>query len=183
MSHWAEQIPQCRTLQQYSAEMHEHEHNTNLKDGWNASNHYLNYLPQVISFQRRILSFEIRELNLQAVAQGWENSATTCKVFRSGDDLAAPQSFPSNVKPKVMGPQNLRDGKHPDTLIKDCRALLENMQEAMHHAAIYRGMREFIKHMSRNKTYISDEQLHTIELCIYHGIKVEVEGLEGERMS
>jgi hypothetical protein len=31
--------------------------------------------------------------------------------------------------------------------------------------------------------YISDEQLHTMELCIYHGIKIQVEGLDGERIS
>ena len=36
---------------------------------------------------------------------------------------------------------------------------------------------------SCNKTYIWDEQLHTMELCIDHGIKVQVEGLEGERIS
>jgi hypothetical protein len=44
-------------------------------------------------------------------------------------------------------------------------------------------MQEYIKHQSRNKTYISDEQLHAMELCIYHGINVQVEGLEGERTS
>jgi hypothetical protein len=32
-------------------------------------------------------------------------------------------------------------------------------------------------------TYISDEQLHAMVLCIYHGIKVQVEGLEGEPIS
>jgi len=37
--------------------------------------------------------------------------------------------------------------------------------------------------MSRNKTYISDEQLHAMELCIYHGIMVQVEGLEREPIS
>jgi len=30
---------------------------------------------------------------------------------------------------------------------------------------------------------ISDEQLHTMELCIYHGIMVQVECLEGEHIS
>jgi len=82
-----------------------------------------------------------------------------------------------------MGPQNRRDGKHPDAMFKEFRALLDNTQDATHRAAIYSGTREFIKHMSRNKRYISDEQLHAMELCIYHGIKVQVEGLEGERMS
>jgi hypothetical protein len=31
--------------------------------------------------------------------------------------------------------------------------------------------------------YISDEQLHTMELCIYYGINIQVEGLDGERIS
>jgi len=82
-----------------------------------------------------------------------------------------------------MGPQNRRDGKQPDAMIKDVRALLTNTQDATHHAAICSGTREFIKHKSRNNMYISDAQLHTMELCIYHGIKVRVEGLEGERIS
>jgi hypothetical protein len=82
-----------------------------------------------------------------------------------------------------MGPQNRRDGKHPDAMIKDFRALLNNTQGATHRVAIYSGMWEFIKHKSRNNTYISDDQLHAMELCIYHGIKVQVEGLDGERIS
>jgi len=82
-----------------------------------------------------------------------------------------------------MGPQNSREGKHPDAMIKDFRVLLNNMQDAMHRAAIHSGTWEFIKHKSQNKTYISDEQLHTMQLCIYHSIKVQVEGLEGERIS
>jgi len=163
-------------LQQYSAERHEQAHTTKLKDGWNASNHNLNYLPQVITFQRCILCFKIRELNLQALAQRRENSAATCKVLPSGADLAAPLSPKSHTKPEVMGPQNRRDGKHPDSMIKDFRALLHNTRDATHRMAIYSSTREFIKHMSRNKTYISDGQLHAMELCIYHGIKVQVEG-------
>ena len=68
-------------------------------------------------------------------------------------------------------------------MIKDFKALLDNTQDAMHSVAIYSGTREFIKHKSRNKTYISDEQLHAMELCICHCIKVEVEGSDGERTS
>jgi hypothetical protein len=90
ISHWVEQIPQYGALQQYSAERHEKAHRMNLKDSWNASNHNLNYLPQVITFQRRILCFEIRELNHHALAQCRENSAAACKVLPSGADLAAP---------------------------------------------------------------------------------------------
>jgi len=82
-----------------------------------------------------------------------------------------------------MGPQYRRDGKHPDAMIKDFRALLDNMQDATHLVTIYNGTREFLKHKSRHKTYISDEQLHAMELWIYHRIKVQVEGLEGERIS
>jgi hypothetical protein len=68
-------------------------------------------------------------------------------------------------------------------MIKDFRALLDITQDAMHRAAIYRGKPEIIKHKSGNKTYISDEPLHAMELCIYHSIKVQVEGVEGERIS
>jgi len=68
-------------------------------------------------------------------------------------------------------------------MIKDFRALLDNMQDATHRTAIYSGMLECIKHKSHNMTYILDEQLPAMELCIYHGIKVQVEGLEGEYIS
>jgi len=105
MSHWVEQIRRYRALQQYSAERHEQVHTTNLKDGWNASNHNLYYLLQVITFQRRFLCIEIRELNLQALAQRRENSAATCKVLHSGAELPAPLSSQSYVKPEFMGPQ------------------------------------------------------------------------------
>jgi len=81
-----------------------------------------------------------------------------------------------------MGPQNRCDGKHPDAMIKDFRALLDNTQDTTHHVSIYSGTWEYIKHKSRNKTYISDEQLHATELYIYHGIQVQVEGLDGERI-
>jgi len=82
-----------------------------------------------------------------------------------------------------MGPQNRRDGKQPDAIIKDFRALLDNTQDATQRVTIYNGTREFLKHMGRNKTYLLDEQLHAMELCIYHGIQAEVEGLEGEHIS
>jgi hypothetical protein len=85
--------------------------------------------------------------------------------------------------PEFMGPQYRCDGTHPDAMIKDFRPLLDNTQDAMHRVAIHSGMQEFIRHKSHNKTYISDEQLHAMELCIYHCIKVEVEGSDGERIS
>jgi hypothetical protein len=68
-------------------------------------------------------------------------------------------------------------------MIKDFRALLDNTQDGTHRVAIYSATWEFMKHMSRNKTYISDKQLHPMELCVFHGIKVQVEGLNGERIS
>jgi len=179
ISYWVKQIRRYGALQLYCAERHEQAHKTHLKDGWNASNHNLKYLPQVITFQRPILCFEIRELNLQGLAQRRENSPAACKVLPSGADLFAPLSPQSYAKPNFMGPQNRRDGKHPDAMIKDFRALLDNTQDATHRLAIYSGTVEFINHNSRNKTYISDEQLHAMELCIYHGIKVQVEGLDG----
>ena len=183
MSRWVKQIRRYGAWQQYSAESHERAHQTNLKDSWNAFNHNLNYLPQVITFQRRILCIETTELNLQALAQRRENCTATCKVLPSGADLAAPLSSQSYAKPKLMGPQNRRDGKHPNAMINYFRALLDNTRDAMHRMTIYNGTREFLKHMSCNTTYISDEQLHPMELCIYNGIKVQVEGLEGERIS
>jgi len=68
MSDWVEMIFRSGAWQHYSAEWHEQAHEMNLKDIWNASNHNLNNLLQVISFQRRILCFDIREVKLQALA-------------------------------------------------------------------------------------------------------------------
>jgi len=82
-----------------------------------------------------------------------------------------------------MEPHNLRDGKNPDGMINDFRALLENTQDATQCVTIDNGTREFLKHKRRKKTSICDEQLHAMELCIYHGIKVKVEGSDGERIS
>jgi len=136
MSHWAEQIRRYGALQQYSAERHEEAHETNLKDGWNTSNHNLNYLPQVITFHRRILCFEMREHNLHALASHRENCAATAKVLRSGADLAAALSAQSYAEPELMRPQHRHDGKHPDAMVKDFRPLLNNAQDATHRAAI-----------------------------------------------
>jgi hypothetical protein len=180
MSDWVEQIRHYRALQQYSAKRHEQAHKTNLKDGWNASNHNLNYLPQVITIKRHILCLEFRELNRQALAHPRENSTAACKVIPSRADLAGPLRAHLYATPEFMGPQNHDDGKHPDAIIKDFRALLDNSQDATHRMAIFSGTPECIKHRSRHKTYISDEQLHTMELCFYHGSKVQVEGLDGE---
>jgi hypothetical protein len=92
-------------------------------------------------------------------------------------------SSQSYAKPEFMGPQNCCDGMHPDAMIKDLRALLDITQDATHCVAIFNGTWELLKYKSRNKTYISDGQLHAMEICIYHGIKVQVEGLDGERIS
>jgi len=82
-----------------------------------------------------------------------------------------------------MGPQNLCDGKHPEAIVKHFRVLLDNTQDAMHCVAIYSGTWEFIKHQSHHMTYISDEQLHAMELCIYQGFQVQVECLDGEHIA
>jgi hypothetical protein len=170
-------------LPQYFAKRREQAHKGNHNDGWNASHHNLNYVPQVLSFQRWILCFEIRELNLQSLAQRWENSAATGKVFPSGADLASPLSSQSYAKSEFIGPQNRHDGKHSNAMIKDLRVLLNNTQDTTHPVAIYSVTQEFKKSMSCHKMYISDEKLHAMELCIYHGIMVQVEGLDGERIS
>jgi hypothetical protein len=169
-------------LHQHSAKGHEQGHNTNLKDGWNAFNHNLNSLLQVFTFQPCILSFEISELDLQALALRRGNSALTGKIHPSGDDLAAPPGLESCVKPELMGLQLCHDGTHPETMITDFRRLLDTKHDAMHQVAIYSGRKEFIKYKHRNMTYISDEQWHTMELCNFHGIMVEVDGLEGEHI-
>jgi hypothetical protein len=166
MADWVEQIRRYGALQQYSAERHEQAHKTNLKDGWTASNDNLNYLPQVITFQRRIPCFEICKLNLKAPAQRRENSIVTCNVLPCGIDLAPSLSSQSNAKPQFRGPQYHRDGKHPGAILKDFRGLLNNTQEATHPVTTYNGTRELLQHKSCNKTYISDEQLHAMELCI-----------------
>jgi hypothetical protein len=142
----------------------------NLKDSWNTSNHNLNYLPQVISFQRCIPCIEIRELNLQALIQHRENSAAARIVLPAIADLAAPLSPQSFAKPEFMGPQNRCDANLPDSIINDFKVLLECTQDATHGMAIYSGMKEFMKHKSRNKTYISYEHLHPIEICTYYGL-------------
>jgi len=183
MSHWVEKIRRYGAFKRYSAKTHEQRHKTNLKDGWIASKQNINYLPQVITFHCRILSLEIRELNLQALIQPRKNSVAACKALPSGADLAAPLSSQSYAKPEFMGPQNRHDGKHPDSMIKDFRALLHNTQDATHHVAIYTGTQELIKHKSHTKTYISDEQLQAMELRIFLGITVQVDALDGERIS
>ena len=144
------------------------------------SNHNLTYLRQVITIQCCILCFEIRELNHQAFGEHKENSAAALRVLPSGADLAAPLGSQSYVKPEFMGPQNCCDAKHPDTMIKDFRVLLGNTRDAMHRAAIYSGTREYITNKSLVNTYISDETLHAMELCIYNGIMVQVERLGGK---
>jgi hypothetical protein len=82
-----------------------------------------------------------------------------------------------------MEPQNPSDGKHPDGMIKDLRALLHTTQDATQRAVIYSGTQVFIKHKSRKNMYLSDEQLHSMELFVKPSIKVQVEGLECEIIS
>jgi hypothetical protein len=132
--------------------------------------------------QHHSLYIKIRELNLQALEQHVVKRAAPPIVFTSSVELAAPQSSQSYVKHKFMGPQYCHDGQHPDAIIKDFKALLNNTQDAMHRVAIHSSTWEIINYRSHNMTYISDKQLPAMVLCIYHGINVEVEGLERERM-
>jgi hypothetical protein len=53
----------------------------------------------------------------------------------------------------------------------------------MHLVPISSSTQEFLKRQSHNTMYIFDEQLQTMELCIYHGIKDRVESLDGEHIS
>jgi len=135
----------------------------NLKNGFNASNHNINYLPQVITVQRLIFCFQFIDLNLQTLTQHREKSSAACKVLPSGTDLAAPQSSESYVKPIFLGPQNRCDGKQPNAISKGFRALLDNTQDSMYCMAICSCTWEFMKYKSHNKRYISAEQLHAME--------------------
>jgi len=182
MSHWVELICRSRALQQYTAKRYCQLNKINLKGSWNAFNHNLNYMQQVITFQHRIRCLESRELSLKAITECQDNSAAACKVVSSGDYLAAPLSSQSYAKPEFIGPHNRWDRKHPDNMITDFRALLYNTRHAMYHVAIYSVRREFLKHISRKMTYISDDQLHRMVFSIHHGIKVHVEGVEGKRI-
>jgi len=152
----------------------------NLKDGWNASNHSLNYLLRAITFQHPILSFQINELNLHSLAHCQENSTAPSEVPPRSADLCAPLSSQSFAKPKFMRPQTHRNGKHAETMLNDIRELLDNTQDPTHRMALYSGTWEFIKHKSYNQTYIADEQLQAMELCIHHCIKIQVEGVDGD---
>jgi hypothetical protein len=75
-----------------------------------------------------------------------------------------------------MAPPSHRDEKHPDAVMNDFSSYLNNTEDATHRLAILNSTWEFIKNESCNKMYILIEQLHTMELCIYHGIKLELEG-------
>jgi len=123
----------------------------------------------------------VADVNHLALAWRWKNIAAAFKIFPSGADLAAPLSSQSYAKPEFIGPQTRGDGKDADTMSKDFRALLNNTQHATHRTALYSGTFEFMKHKSRNKMYQFDEQLHAMELGIYHCIQVQVDGLQGER--
>jgi len=101
-----------------------------------------------MTIQGRILCFKISDLNLQAFAYCGANRVATSKIVPSGADLATSQCHQSFVKPEFMEPQNLSDGQHPDSMIKDFGALICNMQDAMHRAAIYTGTQEDIQYKS-----------------------------------
>jgi hypothetical protein len=126
MSHWVEQIQQYGALEQYSAERHDQAHETNLKDSCNSYHHNLNWLPHAITFQHSLHFFIIRELYDEFLDQRRENSTATCIFHPSSADLDATLSVQSCAKPEVMGSQNHRDWKHPDSKIKDLGALLQN---------------------------------------------------------
>jgi hypothetical protein len=72
----------------------------------------------------------------------------------------------SYATPKFVGPQNRHNGKYPHSIIKEFRALLDNMQDATQRVSINCGTLVCIMHKSRNKMYILDEQLHVMKLCI-----------------
>jgi len=117
---------------------------------------------------------EISELNLQTFTQHWVKRTAARKVLSSTADLAATLSSKSYAKPKFLWPQNHRNGKHSDAMIKDFGAYLDNTQDATHLVAIYIGMQEFIKNRSFDMMYILDEQLRAMEFCIYNGMRFKL---------
>jgi hypothetical protein len=119
-------------------------------------------------------------LNLQALAERSIQSTAAINVRPSSSDLEAHLTSQAYAKARFMGLQNRHDGKHPDTMIKNFRELLNNMQDAMHCMAVYSGMWEMLKNQSHVKTYMFSEQLHSTELRVYHAINVQVDHLEGE---
>jgi len=183
ISHWVQQIRWYGALQQDSAKRHEHAHKTNLNDSWNTANHNRNNMPQVVTLQRRILCFERRELNLQALAQRRGHSMAACDVLLSGADLPPALRSQSYPKCKCMGPQHCHDWKHLDSMIKTSvqSSTIHKMQRTMWQYTA--ALKKFIKHESRNMMYISDRQLNAMELFIHHGIELQVEGWDGERIS
>ena len=68
-------------------------------------------------------------------------------------------------------------------MIKDFSTFLDNTHDVTHRVTIVNATRECIKHNSRNKTYIWDELLQAMELCVHHGIEVHIQGFDGERIS
>jgi len=57
------------------------------------------------------------------------------------------------------------------------------MQDSTLRVAIFSGIWECIKHKCFNIMYVLNDQLHTMEICTFHGIKIQVEGVDGERIS
>jgi hypothetical protein len=114
--------------------------------------------------QHHILCIEIWELNLQARAQRLEIIAPPCNIVPSSADLHVCLNSQPYAKPKFMLPQNRLDNKYPDAMIDDFGSLRNNWEDAIHHLAICSRIRELIKQNSHNRTFISDEQLHTMEL-------------------
>jgi len=130
-----------------------------------------------------MLCFEIRELNLRVHPQFRETSTATCNVLPPGANLATHLHFQSYANPEFMGSRNRCDGMHSDAIMRNFRALHGITQNGTHQLAIYCGTSEFMKHRSHNMTYILHNHLHVVELCIHHGHKVQVEGLECECIS
>jgi len=92
ISHRVEQMRSYGALQLHSAKRHEQVHETNLKDRRNASNHNLNYLPDVSTILLCIRGFEIRELNIQRLHPRLENRTGAWIVLCVVATRLSPQS-------------------------------------------------------------------------------------------
>ena len=209
LSHFTEQIRLYGSLPQWSAETHEHAHRANMKDGWNASNHNLDYLPQIFAFHRRVLCFEIRSLNLRSVERLRKDSDSDNNPWQIETTIPDPSSArqnphsaeglrtdsgnhrantatitgPSSASPLFTQPMLIspqNDSKTPDGQMKHFGALVDST-DVVQRSALLNGTRDFLLRRLSKRDEILDEELRKAEICIYHAVKVVIDDMDGER--
>lgn len=102
-----------------------------------------------MTYQSRILCFEITQLNHPALPLHQGPSAVPCEVLPSGAGVAALPGCESYTRAEFMGIQNCRNGKHLDAKINNFRVLLSTTQDTTHRIAWYNGRWELPTHKYR----------------------------------